>query len=523
MLGIYFDATSPNNTFIKTDVGGAYRRFTAPDGSFSWKPLLDWVTPTDSSMYSVSSLALFPASGSSLYLLLGDNWEWARCTVLFSDDAGDSWRVAAASTNWSLKCGGNGGDRMFGERMAVHPVDVSTLAVGGTDGGVYVSNDGFGSLPAPVRLPSPASASPCDPTKSTGCVVRTVAWVSPPSGSDGPTLLLAAIPSVGFFVAEASVAGRNGSWVFVAGSSNATVGIAGPFDIARIAVLTRAPAAQRRLWVTTAVGGVWSGVLTPSADNSSWAMDWDVRGALADVGAAFNALAVAPDGSDVIAVTSSTSSNTTLWRSTDAGMSFTRLNWTSRSSVPWWGSYQLALNAAAAAAFDPHAGVSAPSLWVTDYFGVWHADVFTRSGPSSSSTVSTATSSLEGSTSSSTTSSTSTLQFVNEETGHEEVCVNFIKSPLVGPLLSGAADVGGWRHDGGTLRYPNATFSAHDGQHNCAFGADCTQSLNAGATAPDALWVTMGDEYGFCRNGWCGLHRCGHRCMLPKCMNRCFR
>ena len=62
------------------------------------------------------------------------------------------------------------------------------------------------------------------------------------------------------------------------------------------------------------------------------------------------------------------------------------------------------------------------------------------------------------------------LAFTNVEAGHEEVCVNVVRAPAAGPLLSGAADVGGWRHDQGEAAWPTATFKAADGwAHICVF------------------------------------------------------
>ena len=87
--------------------------------------------------------------------------------------------------------------------------------------------------------------------------------------------------------------------------------------------------------------------------------------------------------------------------------------------------------------------------------------------------------------------------------------MNTIRDPPAGALLSGAADVGGWRHDGGIDAYPSTTFTAADGwAHNCLFAVDYTLALAPGGASADAVWVTAGDEYGACHGepSWCGLH-----------------
>ena len=68
--------------------------------------------------------------------------------------------------------------------------------------------------------------------------------------------------------------------------------------------------------------------------------------------------------------------------------------------------------------------------------------------------------------------------------------------------------MGGWRHDGGVGAWPNSTFHAADGwAHNCVFDIAVTLAAAPGGGAPDATWVTAGDEYGSCHGSpsWCGL------------------
>lgn len=86
--------------------------------------------------------------------------------------------------------------------------------------------------------------------------------------------------------------------------------------------------------------------------------------------------------------------------------------------------------------------------------------------------------------------------------------MNFIKGPPNGHVISGAADDFGWLHNNGLDMWPSSIFPSQNA-HNCAFGSDYTLStrvLPSGDIVQDTIWVTAGDEYGSCVNGWCGLH-----------------
>ncbi len=277
---------------------------------FKWVPLVDFAGPADSALYSANALALDPANGSVIYALTGPYWAYSNCTVLASRDAGTTWTVMRNATfGWGLTCGGNEGNRAVGDRLAVSPSDPATIAVGGADGRVYITVDGFVSgPPARVTLPPPASSAACEPAHDTSCVVLTVAWV--PQPATGLPALVAAVPALGLFTSAGPDYADPETWRFLAGSDS-------PKDIARLAVVspsqplassvssasaaanaaakataaTAAAAAGGRVWATTAGNGVWSGVVD--------AVTWDVQAALADEGVAFAGLAVRAGGRDV--------------------------------------------------------------------------------------------------------------------------------------------------------------------------------------------------------------------------------
>jgi hypothetical protein len=453
VLDTYFHPVTAH-VYMKTDVGGIYRRdfqqaspsdstrlaspSTNPRASPStnpratkWTPLLDWAGPDNSSLYSVSAVALDPTDGATLFILTGGYWRYSTCTVLSSHDAGGSWVALPASKLWNLTCGGNEGDRAVGNRMAIHPTRTDTIAVGGADGGVWVSTDGFAAkLAARVTLPAPAAPTACIPQQNASCVVRTVLWITLAPG--GPVVLVAQVPALGLFASAGPDYSDATTWSFVADSGEAT-------EINRI--VPSGGAAGGEIWATCQGGGVFKGVLTAVAGGGgsggfgaangnapSYRMAWSVAGALATADVPFSGIAVRDDGNDVVVMSKLSNSNQSIWRSLDAGHTFTQLNWTCTSSVQWWGAndYNTKLNAGASLSFEPVAAGATPSLWATDFFGVYQADA---------------------------PADAETLAFANVETGHEEVCMNAIRAPAVGHLLSGAADVGGWLHDQGTAAW----------------------------------------------------------------------
>jgi hypothetical protein len=69
VMQTYFTSTGP--VYMRTDVGGLYRRETDGPNLYHWTPLLDWAGPSQSALYSVNAFAFDPRNGSSIVALSG--------------------------------------------------------------------------------------------------------------------------------------------------------------------------------------------------------------------------------------------------------------------------------------------------------------------------------------------------------------------------------------------------------------------------------------------------------------------
>jgi photosystem II stability/assembly factor-like uncharacterized protein len=144
--------------------------------------------------------------------------------------------------------------------------------------------------------------------------------------------------------------------------------------------------------------------------------------------APLSAVAVNPVNPRDILVAEGESENSKIYRSRDAGGTWSLVEWTSRSVLPWHTRYNLGMPRITAMAFDP----AAPGrVWLADRYGVWRTDDIDASP----------------------------VAFVNEPKGHEHSVVLALAAPASGaPLLSGQSDTDGFRHDNGLNAPPTQRF-----------------------------------------------------------------
>ena len=65
VTGIVFSPAEKGLVYLRTDVGGAYRKDAR---SKEWVPLLDWANQTDWNLYGVESLATDPLDAHRVYI-----------------------------------------------------------------------------------------------------------------------------------------------------------------------------------------------------------------------------------------------------------------------------------------------------------------------------------------------------------------------------------------------------------------------------------------------------------------------
>ncbi len=140
---------------------------------------------------------------------------------------------------------------------------------------------------------------------------------------------------------------------------------------------------------------------------------------------------------EVLAATQS--SHLRLFKTHDGGRSWSLVPFSVKSTVPWYAQSMLQLRQVAGLAIDPF---TPGKVWLTDWYAVYSCDD-DRLRPA---------------------------VFENHENGHEEVVVFSLAAPPNGPpLLSGVADVDGFRHSSLT-RFPNHGYGDWYHGHGPTYG-----------------------------------------------------
>ncbi|MBZ5624152.1 MAG: carbohydrate-binding protein [Acidobacteriia bacterium] len=131
--GIVMHPTEAGLWYLRTDIGGAYR--WNPDTN-QWIPLLDWESPANYNLTGVESIALDPNDPTRLYLAVG-MYTSGSAAILSSTDRGAHF----ATHPLPVKLSSNGNGRNMGERMAVNPFSPNQIFLGTRTNGLYRSDD----------------------------------------------------------------------------------------------------------------------------------------------------------------------------------------------------------------------------------------------------------------------------------------------------------------------------------------------------------------------------------------------
>jgi len=425
VTGIIFNPTEKGLVYVRTDVGGAYRRDAR---SRQWVPLLDWANQTDWNLYGVESLASDPVDPRRVYIAAGTYTDpgVSLGEILRSSDYGATW----TRTPMPFRFGGNENGRNNGERLAVDPNDDRVLMLGTRSSGLWRSAD-FGATWAKVdAFPAYDEAMPMQRT-SGGYVPQAVGinilLFDGRTGARGsPTPVIYAVvstPNPSLFRS----ADGGASWAAVPGQPLGLRPNRAALSSAGILYVSYGKEAGPN---TMTDGAVWR----LDTRSGAWA---DITPEKPGQGSAFGYGSVAVDAAHPDTILTGTWSHYSpfdeVYRSTDGGRTWASLldhaDW-DHSSAPY--TKPMNHHWLADLKIDPF---DSNSAMFTTGFGVWathdlgDADAGRR-----------------------------TL-WAFEDQGIEETVPTVLVSPPSGPhLLSGVADVDGFRHDDLSVSPPSGRF-----------------------------------------------------------------
>jgi photosystem II stability/assembly factor-like uncharacterized protein len=132
--GIIFHPSVKGLCYLRTDMGGAYRR---EKGSGAWECLTDMFGKDEADYNGVLSLAVDPNDPDTVYMMNGKYTfdRDRRGAFHISRDRGNTWKRVPLE----FKVGGNEPGRGAGERIAVDPNQGSIIFMGSTRDGMWKS------------------------------------------------------------------------------------------------------------------------------------------------------------------------------------------------------------------------------------------------------------------------------------------------------------------------------------------------------------------------------------------------
>lgn len=387
--GLVIHPKVPDLVYIRTDVGGSYRWDAIREG---WVPLQDFLPPSQWNLYGADSLAVDPsdAGGETLFLSTGKYdaaWTKVPGVVMKSTDRGSTW------IETSLAAGGSSNtEQCYGDRMSVDPNDGNHLLIATKSRGLWRSMDG-GLTWAKVGG-APNGLLPQEGNKeSQGLSGLVFVVFDPASGKidSGRTRVI--------------YLGSSGEGVYRSGDGGETWALLpdGPLRPRRAALGSDGSLmVSHETGLARFSGEVWRDITPP-----------------AEAGKPCQAVSVDPrDPRHLLLAPGRPRHELPLYRSTDAGWSWSEVKGIRNQTVPWWPMWHW-FSSIGSVTFDPH---YPNRVWVTDWYGVYRTPDITAAE----------------------------VSWTNYPRGHEEVVTVGAMTTLPQgdiKLFSGVADVGGFDHE----------------------------------------------------------------------------
>ncbi|MBC7765326.1 MAG: exo-alpha-sialidase [Hyphomonadaceae bacterium] len=382
VTGLIIHPKEPNLVYMRTDVGGIYRW---DNTSFKWIQLMGWVTEAEKNLYGGESIALDPNEPNNLYTAAGKYGDWTPNDVLKSTDRGATWQ----RTNLNVKMNANGDGKAAGERLAVDPNKSSIIYFASRLDGLWKSTSSANS-----GTWSKVSAFPITGQIDTNKIGLTFVQFDNSSGTAGNASQKIYVGAWGRGVYTSTDGGS--TWSLMSGSPvNPNRAVIAPDGTLYVSHSTGVKKFKNNTWTD----------ITPST-----AYSYEYCGITID-----------PTDPNILMTAVFRSSNGShgmpVYRSTNGGTSWTKINMTKNQTVKWTPSWHFA-SATSTLTIDPH---DPKRVWFADWYAVFRTEDITVN-PSI---------------------------WTNYEYGHEElVTVSNLISPPSGDvkLFSGFADVGGFEH-----------------------------------------------------------------------------
>ncbi|GCE25145.1 hypothetical protein KDA_06290 [Dictyobacter alpinus] len=384
VTGLAIHPTAAGVVYARTDVGGAYRW---NESTQTWTQLI--VTPAvpnpAAGDYNVESIAVSKTNSQVVYVAVGDDIGNATGRILKSTNRGASW--TDSGQRWSMA--GNGDYRTGSARIAVDPNNDNVVYFASRKEGLWVSTDAASHWSQVSTSQIPLG------TNSSG-TTEGVSFVRfDPSGgvSGGKTnRIYAGVAGNGVYRSD----NGGSSWYRILTTDQIPYSV----DIASdgtlyLSILSTTGAGSLQKYAPGS--GTWS-TISPSGDS-------------------YMQVAVDPFNAQRVIVAGGGVSNGHIWRTTNAGASWTALNIAvSSPDIPWiTNTDESNYMTSAQIVFDP---LVQDRLWFPQGTGVWRSD--------------------------NNTGSTITWTFISK--GIEEMVANDVIAPPGGKPITGVWDRNGYYH-----------------------------------------------------------------------------